>query len=268
MMPRRSRAATGEARLVERRRDARRSIDRSRWQEFGSVAGLSFALGWLMSDARARQRLDDTLRRGLGGSAPVPGGASAVPSMNLLLGQIEHVTSMATTDALTGIGNRQRLMAELAAAVEVARANGAWLGMCMVDIDHFKAVNDRIGHDAGDVVLRQVAQRMREMLAEGETIGRYGGEEFVVLLPKLDASQTQARADDLRRAVAERPCMLRDETPVSVTASFGVAATYGDLCHLDAMLNAADRALLLAKEAGRNRVVAMDPLVPPPTHSD
>jgi diguanylate cyclase (GGDEF)-like protein len=161
---------------------------------------------------------------------------------------------MATTDAITGVGNRQRVMGELVSAVETAQTHGAWLAICMMDIDHFKAVNDTYGHPSGDEVLTHVAQRVRAGLREDETVGRYGGEEFIILMPRRDLQEAAERAEELRRLVEETPVGRPDGSTIAVTASFGVTATYGAKCRVDAMLLAVDRAMYQAKTDGRNAV--------------
>jgi diguanylate cyclase (GGDEF)-like protein len=161
---------------------------------------------------------------------------------------------MATTDPLTGISNRQRVLDDLDVAVETARRDGAWLGVCEVDLDHFKQVNDTHGHDIGDLVLVTVAERLSARLQEGELLGRVGGEEFLLGMPRLDLAEAAARAEDFRGAVEALPAALPDGSALAVTASFGVAATYGSRCSVETLRSAADRALYEAKAGGRNAV--------------
>jgi len=117
---------------------------------------------------------------------------------------------MATTDPLTGISNRQRVLDDLDVAVETARRDGAWLGVCEVDLDHFKQVNDTHGHDIGDLVLVTVAERLSARLQEGELLGRVGGEEFLLGMPRLDLAEAAARAEDFRGL--SRLCPLPSQT--------------------------------------------------------
>jgi eukaryotic-like serine/threonine-protein kinase len=180
-------------------------------------------------------------------------GQAAIAIRNArLFGQMQR---MAATDALTETHNRHRFFELAEAEWEAARLLGRPLAVMMLDIDHFKRVNDTHGHAVGDAVLRAVADRCRAALREADVLGRYGGEEFAVLLPGTElAAATQ---------VAERLRLLIDEVPlqfaggeIAVTISVGVAAADDATPTLAALLNRADEALYEAKTSGRNRVVA------------
>jgi diguanylate cyclase (GGDEF)-like protein len=164
-----------------------------------------------------------------------------------MLQRLEHL-SMA--DPLTGLGNRRAFDEALAAELARARRAGSWLGLVLLDVDHFKDFNDRHGHGAGDEALTQVAQVIAGA-ARAEDLGcRIGGEEFALLLPGADEHAAGEVAERLRRAVEAR------RLPVgSVTVSLGVAASRGDL-EGPALVAVADTRLYAAKEGGRNRVVA------------
>ena len=160
---------------------------------------------------------------------------------------------MAERDALTGLGNRRRLRA--AGEEEYRRAGrfGHPLAALMLDLDHFKQVNDRYGHGAGDDVLREVAHRIQATVREIDVPARYGGEEFAVVLPETGLDTAHEVAERIRRAVAGAPIATR-QGPVAVTLSAGVAVTDARSGDLGALLEAADGALYQAKAAGRNRV--------------
>jgi diguanylate cyclase (GGDEF)-like protein len=133
-----------------------------------------------------------------------------------------------------------------------ARRSKMPLGVVLVDIDHFKAVNDSAGHLAGDMVLKDVAQRMRSGLRIYDGVGRYGGEEFLLVLPGCDLESTTARADELRAKICAQPILIPDRS-ISVTVSMGTALADPSMT-LEAVLQAADVALYSAKRRGRNRV--------------
>jgi diguanylate cyclase (GGDEF)-like protein len=151
-------------------------------------------------------------------------------------------------DALTGIANRRGLEEILDSEIERARRFGHQLGAVILDLDHFKQTNDRYGHSAGDLLLREVGRLLAASARRGDTVARLGGEEFVVLLPETDLDGAHLLAERLRREVERhRVGALR------MTASFGVAALLPD-DGADSLLAAADSALYRAKENGRNRV--------------
>lgn len=159
----------------------------------------------------------------------------------------------AILDPLTGLLNRTNLEERFEEVRQVAVARRRPLAVVALDLDHFKQVNDRLGHQTGDAVLVDAAYALRGALREFELVYRVGGEEFVVILPGVDRTRAEEIGDRLRRAVAEaRP------GGQPVTTSVGVAIAEGDDIALTAQMAAADRALYAAKAAGRNRVVAID----------
>ena len=178
--------------------------------------------------------------------------AQAVVALeNARLHQI--VERQALLDGLTGLANRRQ--SEDALAAELARAErlGGSITIVLADLDSFKDVNDRFGHPAGDAVLREFAQVLRDSVREIDTAGRWGGEEFVVLLPGTDAAGGVKLAERLRRGLESRPILAPDGTALRVTASFGVASAPPAAGAPD-LVSAADAALYEAKRAGKNRV--------------
>jgi diguanylate cyclase (GGDEF)-like protein len=167
----------------------------------------------------------------------------------------EETVSLATTDALTGIPNRRHLFNQL--ELEVARANrfGNQVSILMVDIDHFKHLNDLAGHRAGDAVLRQVSDLMRTQVRKVDTLARYGGEEFMLVLPQVTKAEAAEVAEKLRRRVEEAPLEHASTQPLGkVTISVGVANLPVDATALELLVDCADSALYASKRAGRNKV--------------
>jgi diguanylate cyclase (GGDEF)-like protein len=183
-----------------------------------------------------------------------------------LLAEQDALRLQATHDPLTGLWNRGVILEILERELARSRREGSALGVLMADLDHFKIINDTHGHPAGDQVLREAAERMLAAFRPYDTIGRYGGEEFLIVLPGCDIPGMVHLGERLRRSIADRPVALGTRA-VAVTVSLGAAAS--DAAHsLDAtqLLRTADTALYRAKQAGRNRVelgVAEDPLQKP-----
>jgi diguanylate cyclase (GGDEF)-like protein len=163
------------------------------------------------------------------------------------------VRRQAQTDELTDLANRRRFMEAL--HYEVARCNrfGTVVSLVLFDLDRFKRINDRCGHQVGDAVLRGTAHVIRERVRETDLAARIGGEEFAVILAGTDLDGAMAFAEHLRNAIAEHVRVERVDWPV--TASFGVTASHAD-CAVDDLIAAADRALYRAKAGGRNTVRA------------
>ncbi len=166
-------------------------------------------------------------------------------------------------DPLTGIYNRSYFFDQIEPLTDLGRSRGLGLAILMADIDHFKRVNDTLGHDAGDAVLREVAAVLRESTRSEDLVARYGGEEFVIALPVAAPDQATERAERIRTNLAARRIMAPGSLqPLRVTASLGLAFAYpGRLRSVPALITAADQCLYQAKNAGRNRVVfRVDPL--------
>jgi diguanylate cyclase (GGDEF)-like protein/PAS domain S-box-containing protein len=168
----------------------------------------------------------------------------------------EELKRQAHLDYLTGLSNRRHFMEQ--AEVEFSRAvrHDKFLSILMLDIDHFKQVNDTYGHQSGDAVLRTLAMLCKEVLRNFDIIGRMGGEEFAVVLPETDIEQTLEVAERLREVIAETEVSLPDGSKISFTVSIGVATLVDKNTNIDWLLNQADRALYKAKESGRNKVFA------------
>ena len=165
------------------------------------------------------------------------------------------VERQAATDELTGLPNRRRFMRSLAAELARAKRNGEAFGLILLDIDDFKRVNDRFGHDAGDRALRVFADVLRSAMRETDVAARIGGEEFACLLPSSDEAGAHRLAERIRADLAGRVIALPDGRELSITASLGIAA-YPAGKTAEALLRAADLALYRAKAEGKNRVAS------------
>jgi diguanylate cyclase (GGDEF)-like protein len=175
--------------------------------------------------------------------------------------------TLSRSDPLTGLANRRQLDQDLELEVERAARYHRPLAFMMIDIDHFKRVNDTFGHARGDVVLAEVAALLRSHMRAGDTVYRYGGEEFAVLARETDVAGARLVADRLRRAVAER-YDVKTEDDVAVTISGGIAAISPDIESAVDLVTGADRALYAAKRAGRNRVRVSKPASAMPPVAD
>jgi len=172
--------------------------------------------------------------------------------------RVRELSHQSRTDPLTQLVNRRAFDETLEREFDRYHKGHGAIALLVADVDHFKQVNDRHGHAYGDKVLRRIADVLRECVDGRDMVGRYGGEEFAVLFPGLNASAAAARAEQIRRAVQER---VGDQS--SVTISIGVASTDdGGLDSPNALFRAADEALYRAKDLGRNRVVGYAEALP------
>jgi len=170
---------------------------------------------------------------------------------------VQQSMELAVTDPLTGLFNRRYMERHLGTLVEKSAGRGKSLSVLILDIDFFKSINDRFGHDAGDDVLREFADRMRTCVRGIDLACRYGGEEFVVVMPDTDLSVATMVAERIRRRIAGEPFPIhRGERAIEVTISIGIAARASPYDDATAILKRADEALYRAKRDGRNRVVA------------
>ena len=175
----------------------------------------------------------------------------------------EQQRQLAVRDGLTGLYNRRAFNEIFAAAIANEDRRDGRLGLVILDIDHFKKLNDTYGHPAGDAALRSLARLLAQQLRKGDQAARYGGEEFVVILPGSDQERSAQAAERLRAAIA-RHRFVHDGSRIPLSASLGVAVWPEDARDPDALLGAADRGLYAAKQGGRNRVVAAASLPPAP----
>jgi diguanylate cyclase (GGDEF)-like protein len=171
-----------------------------------------------------------------------------------LMGDFRRVASQATTDSLTGLANRRTLDEELVLEWRRADRVGDSLAFVLLDLDDFKQVNDTHGHQAGDAVLRAVGEVLLGGVRQVDLAGRYGGEEFALILPETDLTGAIKLAERLRVALETTPVELAEGKTLQVTASFGVALK-DELSSADELVAVADEALYAAKRAGKNRVM-------------
>jgi two-component system cell cycle response regulator len=170
---------------------------------------------------------------------------------------VQMSIEMAITDPLTGLYNRRYMESHLTALVEQAAARGKPLTALVLDIDYFKAINDTHGHDAGDDVLREFATRIRKSIRGIDLACRYGGEEFVIVMPETDMAVATIVAERLRRRIASEPFAIQQGVGmVEVTISIGIATLDAVDDDASSILKRADQALYRAKRDGRNRVAA------------
>ena len=171
-----------------------------------------------------------------------------------LIAARDELRYKATYDALTELYNRGNILDALTREHARRTREGGSFGIILADLDHFKSVNDSSGHLAGDEVLRETARRMRSCVRTYDVVGRYGGEEFLTLVPSSDRASAVALAERMRMAISSQPVRFADRE-ISLTASLGVAiCSEEDPCDLTSLLRLADEALYRAKRLGRNRV--------------
>ena len=168
-----------------------------------------------------------------------------------MLEMVQRLTEMATRDVLTGIHNRRFFFDAGAKLFASAKRDQLSLTACIIDVDHFKEINDTYGHDSGDKVLRHIAALLRRKCRETDIVVRFGGEEFAILMVNMDPGNIAHFFEELRAAI-EAETVVFQKKKFAVTASFGVCHGVGTT--LETMLKTADEALYRAKEAGRNRV--------------
>jgi diguanylate cyclase (GGDEF)-like protein len=171
-----------------------------------------------------------------------------------LLSAREALREQATKDSLTRLWNRSSILEIMQRELSRGHRENSPMGVVLLDLDHFKVINDTYGHFAGDAVLREAARRMQNCIRQYDSLGRYGGEEFLLLLPGCDGLSTLEKAEALRSNLCGDPLLLT-ETSITLTASFG--ATFiqpGADSTAEGLIRMADEALYRAKKLGRNRV--------------
>lgn len=164
----------------------------------------------------------------------------------------------ATTDPLTKISNRRTFLDRCAGECALARRNDYYVHTILLDVDHFKRVNDQWGHQAGDMTLKEIARLLKEEKREGDLLARYGGEEFILLLSGIGIEDAYRSAERLRLAV-EKQIFVWNDVTIPVTISLGLASKKGkDIPKIEEMIAESDKLLYLAKDNGRNQVVTSE----------
>jgi two-component system cell cycle response regulator len=180
-------------------------------------------------------------------------GSRIIELEDQLLEAQEKLRHQATHDGLTGVWNRAAILDKLEIELQRSRRQGTPLTVMLADIDRFKAVNDTHGHQVGDVVLHSVAQMMSSAVRVYDAIGRYGGEEFLIVAPGCDVQTAQALSQRLHAHVG-RQCATEEEPFINVTCSFGVVTTTDGNVDSEKLIRDADEALYRAKANGRDRI--------------
>jgi diguanylate cyclase (GGDEF)-like protein len=186
---------------------------------------------------------------------------SGVAVENVLLH--EEAQRLSITDGLTGVWNRRYFSIQFRQVLATSKRFERQFSLLMIDLDHFKAVNDEHGHQRGDAVLTELTQRAQRALREVDTIARYGGEEFVVLLTETDVVGGETTARKILDAIRNEPFTVSGDHSLKITASIGVASFPRHGTTLTSLVDAADRALYKAKSLGRDRVVVAGDDRPP-----
>lgn len=182
----------------------------------------------------------------------------------MIMRRLDHeLVRQARQDPLTGIANRRTMWDVGERLTAATLKNRRSLGLLMIDIDHFKAINDRFGHGAGDQVLIAVTRSLADTVRRGDTLARIGGEEFLVLLPNSGSEETAATAERLRMAIAALDVPIAGQAPLRCTVSIGCSLLERDGAGWEEIVGAADRALYRAKNLGRNRVEQSQPEMNP-----
>ena len=166
----------------------------------------------------------------------------------------EEIYRLTTVDGLTQVYNKRYFLEALEREMSRAARYRRELSLIMFDIDHFKKINDSLGHLAGDLVLKQLAATIRSKIRREDILARYGGEEFAILLPEIDHQNAQQFAEKIRKLV-EKQSFKFEQSKIAVTVSVGVASAGSEISQGSDLVKAADERLYSAKEGGRNRVV-------------
>jgi diguanylate cyclase (GGDEF)-like protein len=174
-------------------------------------------------------------------------------AFNAASGAFLQVEARATHDRLTGIANRETLLTTLTNEIERATRHHKWLSVAFIDIDRFKPINDTFGHNSGDAVLRQISALIAGNIRASDLFGRYGGEEFMLILPETGPDEAVVLAEKLRGMVMQQRLVIAGNQRLKVTISIGVAGEVGSQLQIDALVDQADAAMYAAKSLGRNR---------------
>jgi diguanylate cyclase (GGDEF)-like protein/PAS domain S-box-containing protein len=170
----------------------------------------------------------------------------------------QRLTELATRDELTGLFNRRKIMEILKMEIDRVARYHEPLTLCLVDIDHFKQVNDVHGHNAGDIVLKRIADAIREGIRKTDSVGRYGGEEFCIVLPHTAIPQARLILERLRQTISSMTFLLDSGAGIRITISLGLAQYTFGIRETRQLINIADTALYRAKQSGRNRLCTSD----------
>src|SRR5687768_470883 len=211
-------------------------------------------IGWRLSRiARALERTLETDEPIHLREVGIPAERRLARAFNTAAGAFLQTEARATHDRLTGIANRETLLATLAAEVERAVRHYKPLSVAFIDIDRFKPINDTYGHNSGDAVLRQVARLVADGVRVSDTFGRYGGEEFMLILPETLPEDALRLAEELRVLVQQEPLRIADEQSVKATISIGISGGRGSDLQIDALVDQPDHAMYRHKSFGRTR---------------
>ncbi|OWW19810.1 hypothetical protein AYR66_10155 [Noviherbaspirillum denitrificans] len=213
-------------------------------------------IGLMTVEMPAREDEDKELAAGRVNLATALAEQLALALSNARLKEVLKLQSI--IDPLTGLFNRRYMDETLSRELSRARRKACPLSLMMIDVDHFKSINDRYGHEAGDAVLRTVAEQVKASVRDGDLVCRFGGEELVVLMPECDIHDATARAEKLCAAVRSLRVSYGGHTIGPVTASFGVASYPDRATDETSLIAAADKAMYRAKSAGRDRVVVVE----------
>ena len=228
---------------------------------FVMAAGILAGTAWVEVAVRRAAKALGHATVGLAGPSPHPlpdpdrfGPLSAVASRLPAVAEVlRSIREDATTDRLTHVANRPTLLEHLYGEVERAARHDRSLSVAFIDLDNFKSVNDTYGHDIGDAVLREVASVFRENTRASDIVGRYGGEEFVIVLPETTADDATAVAEKIRLLVHRRTFDGANGETFTTSISVGIAGGRGESLHVDQLLRDADAAMYAAKSLGRNQ---------------
>jgi diguanylate cyclase (GGDEF)-like protein len=210
--------------------------------------------GWRFNRiARALEQTLETEEPIVLREAGIPAERRLARAFNAASGAFLQTEARATHDRLTGIPNRETLLATLSSEVERAGRHYKSLSVAFIDIDRFKPINDTYGHNSGDAVLRQIANLVADSVRASDMFGRYGGEEFMLILPETTPEDAVGLAEELRALVMQEPLRIADGQSIKATISIGIAGGRGSGLQLDMLVDRADAAMYAAKSLGRNR---------------
>ena len=167
------------------------------------------------------------------------------------------ISEQAETDLLTGLKNRRSIMTFLQTVIDQSRNQKGQLSLMMINLGHFKSINDSYGHLAGDVCLKQIAELIQQNVRDSSDIaGRFGGEEFIVVIKNIDAQKALGIANNIRTSIEQTSVFINDEIQLTLTATIGICTINNEqLTSIEHLVDLADKALYAGKNEGRNRVV-------------